>query len=74
MCAITFVSVVLIRCSFSFSSFKPLASKDQQTQTRVQENDGPIIKSLAADSNGLNHTYISTSHTVDFGVGDFYMF
>ena len=39
MCAITFVSVVLVRCSFSFSSLKPLASKDQQTQTRLQEND-----------------------------------
>ena len=39
MCAITFVSVVLMRCNFSIVGFKALASKDQQTQTRLQEND-----------------------------------
>ena len=39
MYAITFVSVVLMRCNFSIVGFKALASKDQQTQTRLQEND-----------------------------------
>ena len=53
MCAITFVSVVLIRCSSVLVVLKPLLQKISKPKLGFRKTmPGPIIESLAAGSNG----------------------